>query len=495
MVTEEGSKKWTHYPIVQTYLERLWLLVGGVSVRTKILGIVLALTAVLGLGVTWQVRLVMQRNLINELERLGHSVVSDLAARSAGPLREGDIRALRTLLTETVANHSDTRYAFVLNADGQVLAHTFDEGFPTALLAPDFIDLAEHEHDAASIEATALPGHHLHYENYEGRTHDFAAPILEGRAELVRVGLAETRLQGIIDQTTRQMLLTTLAVGLAGVGAAMLLTWLLTRPILDLVTTTERLRQRDLTARAPHWANDEIGALADAFNQMIGELQISQQAIAEKEAARTRLLAQLINAQEDERKRIARELHDDIGQALTSLLVGLKVIDQLDGSGAVQTKVGELRQVAGETLEEVRLLSRQLRPSALDDLGLAAAMERYISEFCQRYPQLPVDFHADLATRLPATIETSLYRLVQEAMTNAARHSEATALSVLLTQRPTHVQAIIEDNGCGFDPEAIRRAGRSVGLHSMAERAELLGGRLEIESSSEGTTVFVEIPL
>jgi signal transduction histidine kinase len=91
-------------------------------------------------------------------------------------------------------------------------------------------------------------------------------------------------------------------------------------------------------------------------------------------------------------------------------------------------------------------------------------------------------------------VETSLYRIVQEAMTNAGRHSQATALSVLLTRRDGTVQAIVEDNGHGFDPLNVRRAGSSVGLHSMAERAELLGGALEIESSSEGTTIYVEIP-
>ena len=92
-------------------------------------------------------------------------------------------------------------------------------------------------------------------------------------------------------------------------------------------------------------------------------------------------------------------------------------------------------------------------------------------------------------------MEISLYRLIQEAMTNAARHSQGSVVSVVLRSTPSRVQAIIEDNGAGFDPEATRREGRSVGLHSMRERAELLGGQLEIESSAEGTTLFVEVPL
>ncbi|MEZ4728730.1 MAG: histidine kinase [Caldilineaceae bacterium] len=463
------------------WLEELLVAVSGVSVRTKILGIVLALTVTLGLGVTLQVRSVMTGTLLAELDNRGHSVASDLAARSIRLLQENDFAGLEELLNETVQNHPDARYAFVADGNGQVLADTFVGQVPPALLAltPTIPPLREY---------------HIHYENYEGQIHDFAHPILVDGSAFVRLGLGESRLQEIIDRTTRRMLLTTLYVALAGVLAAVLLTWLLTRPILDLVTTTNRVRQGELTARAPHWTDDEIGKLADAFNQMIGELESSQQAVLEKEAARSHLLSRLIEAQEDERKRIARDLHDDVGQALTSALVSLKMLEQSDPT-QTQAKIEALRQIVNETLTRVRLLSRQLRPSALDDLGLAAALERYISEFTSRYPDLTVDFHCSVTHRLPAMVETSLYRVIQEAMTNAARHSGASTVSVLVSQREGRVQAIIEDNGRGFDVNCMRRAGSSVGLHSMLERTQLLGGKLDIESNTDGTTVYVEMPL
>lgn len=471
-----------HYPRLNAWLERWWGWAGGVSVRTKILGIVLTLTTVLGLGVTWQVRVMMNRTLISELEERGHSVISDLAARSVDPILLNDTFALYELLTETVANHPDAVYAFVVDSQGQVLAHTFEDGIPTALLS-------------LNTPAGTGDSHHLHYLSDEGHIHDFAAPIFDGRAGVVRLGLSEDRLHNVVNAVTSQMLLTTLMVAVAGIAAAILLTWLLTRPILQLVETTWRVGQGDLTARAPHWADDEIGDLADAFNQMVADLEASHRAIAEKEAARTRLLAQLIDAQEEERRRIARDLHDGVGQSLTSLMVGLKVLNQLCDNRAVKDKTTELRQVAGETLDEVRLLSRQLRPSVLDDLGLAAALERYAAEFPGRYPGLTVDLHCNLPDRLPQPLETALYRIVQEAMTNAARHSKAGTLSVLLSLRNGRVQAIVEDDGCGFDPQTALRVGDSVGLHSMAERAELLGGSLEIESSADGTTVYVEAPV
>lgn len=467
---------------ISHWLEETLVIVSSVSVSTKILGIVLALTITLGLVVTLQVRSVMTEAMLTELHNRGHSVANDLTARSITLLREKDYVGLTQLLTETVQNHADTRYAFVSDGSGTVLASTFVDETPAALIAL----------------TPALPprsDYHVHYENYEGKIHDLVHPIFADGSLFVRLGLGESRLQAIIDSTTRRMLLTTLFVALAGVLAAALLTWLLTRPILDLVTTTNRVRQGDLTARAPHWTDDEIGKLADAFNQMIRELEISQQAVIAKEAARSHLLSRLIEAQEDERKRIARDLHDDVGQALTSILVNIKMLEQSAAAQQTQEKLSTLRQIVNETLTRVRLLSRQLRPSALDDLGLVAALERYVSEFTSRYPDLTVDFHDRVDKRLPAIVETSLYRIIQEAMTNAARHSEATTISILITLRDGRVQAIIEDNGHGFDVNCMRRAGSSVGLHSMLERAQLLGGKLDIESNTDGTTVYVEIPL
>ena len=463
------------------HLSVLLAAVTGVSVRTKIMGIVLVLTISLGLAVTLQVRNVMYRTLLAELDNTGSSLASDLSGRAAGMILDSNLYGLNNLLTGTVHNHSDVRYAFILDEKGKVIADTFPGETPTEIIA-------------ANVPSPPGFATHMHYYDTEGQIHDFAMPILDGRLGVVRLGLAETRLLAIIDQTTGRMLLTTLGVALAGILAALLLTWLLTRPILDLVETTDRVRRGDLTIRAPRWTDDEIGALSEAFNQMIRELEASQKLVAEKERARTRLLSQLITIQEEERKRIARELHDGVGQALTTILVNIKLLPE-PPKPEIQARLLDLRRLVDETLADVRLLSRELRPSALDDLGLAAALERYVAESNVRVPHMTIDLHCDLPTRLPPNLETSLYRIIQEAMTNAIRHSGATSLSVVVGQRGDRVQAIVEDNGHGFDVESVRRAGNSVGLHSMAERSELLNGELEIESTTAGTTVYVELPL
>lgn len=370
-------------------------LLGAVSIRAKILGIVLALTTVLGLGITWQVRTVMNTVLLDELDSRGTSVVSDLAARSVDPILLNDTFALHELLVQTVGNHHDIVYAFVVDPEGRVIAHSFgDEGFPTDLLS---LPLA----DGLVV-----------YDSADGRMHEFNAPIFDGQAGTARVGMSEARLRSVIDAVTGQMVLTTLVVALCGIGAAILLTWVLTRPILDLVGTTNQVGSGDLTARAKLSAKDEIGVLAEAFNTMVADLEISQATIDAKEAARTRLLEQLITAQEEERKRIARELYDGVGQALNSVSLGISALAQAGASEQAKQLATELRELTAETLQTVRQLSRGLRPSILDDLGLAEALRHYATEFRSLYPEFRVDTHLDVATRLSPAAETTLYRMV-----------------------------------------------------------------------------------
>jgi sensor histidine kinase regulating citrate/malate metabolism len=213
--------------------------VTGFSVRTKILGIVVTLTIVLGLAVTLQVRSVMTSALITELDNLGASVVSDLAARSTNPLLLNDAYSVFETLSDTVANHPAAEYAFVLNQDGRVVVHTFgDESFPVALLSPP----------TGAVEAGIT---HRHFDSGTSNIHDFEAPILDGDLGVVRLGTSEDRLSGVVNGITTQMLVITAFGALIGVAAASLLTWLLTRPILDLVDTTQRVGEGDLSAERP----------------------------------------------------------------------------------------------------------------------------------------------------------------------------------------------------------------------------------------------------
>lgn len=454
----------------------------GVSVRAKILGIVVSMTLLLGLAITLQVRSVLSAVLITELDNRGVSVASDLSARSADPLLLNDPYSVHELLTDTVSHHPDAEFAYVIAPDGSLVAHTFeDAGFPSALLDPN-------------AESTGSELVHRHFEANGTVLHEFEAPIMDGEIGTVYVTLSEDRISGVIGGVTTQMLIMTFFVAVIGVAAASFLTWLLTQPILDLVEMTQKVGQGDLTVRSDYSASDEIGALSMAFDEMVAEMQLNKTAIEQNEAARTRLLEKLMSAQEEERKRLARELHDTVGQSLSSVMVGVALMERLDRVERA-AKSEELQTLAAETLSQVRELSRELRPSALDDLGLEAVLERSAEDFSARFPGMDVAVHVDGMARLPATIETGLYRIVQEALTNAARHGRARSVDILLVQRNGSARAIIEDDGVGFDVDRARRSRNSVGIHAMQERTEILGGSFSIESGRDGTTVYVEMPV
>ena len=189
-----------------------------------------------------------------------------------------------------------------------------------------------------------------------------------------------------------------------------------------------------------------------------------------------------------------------MGQYLTALTLGLQSIKTAhEFPSQIQPRVSQLQQLTNELLQEVHRLARNLRPAALDDLGLHRALRQYVEEW-SHHAGVVVDFHSPdfVAKRLPPHIETTLYRVAQEALTNVLKHAQAHRVSVLLERRGDQALAIVEDDGSGFDVEAVTNAPdaqRRLGLLGMQERVALVGGTLMIESTpGAGTTVFVRIP-
>lgn len=467
----------------QQAFERFWRLAGAVSVRMKILGIVLALVLLLGVGATLQVRAMSYRALVAGLQEQSVATGRDVAARATDLILINDLYTLQRLLEETQEHNPDVRYVFVVDERGQVLAHTFGQGFPAGLLEANTVPAKQHHHTTP-------------VQTDEGRVWDTAVPIFEGRAGIARVGLSEQSVKHTVRSLTGQMLLTTVMVSAAGVAAAIALTWLVTRPILQLKLAAQAVGRGDFSQRVQPWAADEIGELAVAFNGMTADLQRAEQERAEREQLRSQLLEKVIGAQEEERKRIARELHDETGQALTSLMVRLKRMSDSCPVPALQPQVEELRQLMAATLDGVHAMSLELRPKALDDLGLDAALQRYVQDW-QAYHGVEVDLLVlGLGgERLPPAVETALYRIIQEGLTNVARHAQARTVSVVLERRNGLVRVIVEDDGRGFDPGASTGRER-LGLYGMQERAELLGGHLTVESApGQGASIFVEVPV
>ncbi|MBI4317579.1 MAG: GAF domain-containing protein [Chloroflexi bacterium] len=641
---------------------RFWLfagsLLGAFSIRAKIMGIVVGLALLLGGGVTIQMRASQELTLGEELAKRGESIARFASARATDYVLTNNSFALHQLVRDTVEDNEDVRYAFVLDPDGAVLAHSFTRGLPR--------DLAE----ANSVE----PGARYRMvilETEEGRVRDVAVPILEGRAGTVRVGMSDIRLRSLIAVTTQQLLEATLLASLAGLALAFLLTVVLTRPIGELVRVAEAVTAGDLGRQARVWTRDEIGHLSHAFNTMTTHLaRYSQQilrrnrelaalnavatAIArpssreellsaslekvlevvelgvgaillhdptsqrlvfaatsglswrpsdiepcseteqclcwdvfasgrsrvvsdissacprmkrsadavdnlqagvcvpiiskdaplgvlhvagpgaypfseeqlsilrsighqigvavenarlweelrQREALRTHLLERIIAAQEDERRRIARELHDDMAQGLTVLLMNLEAAEIAipPELGEVRRQLARTRDLLSGSLAEVRRLIVDLRPLALDSLGLAPAIRWYAEH---RLDPLDVDVDVQgigLDRRLAPLVETTVFRIVQEAINNVAKHSHANTMRIEIQQTDGFISILASDDGSGFDVErVIAKVGTElggVGLLGMQERAALLGGSVHVESApGQGTRVLARIPI
>ncbi len=212
-----------------------------------------------------------------------------------------------------------------------------------------------------------------------------------------------------------------------------------------------------------------------------------------RRVART-TVQRIVGGQEHERRRLSRELHDETGQALTSILLGLKAIEEAEGTDRFPLALAGLRELVVATLQDVRRLAVELRPKALDDFGLVAALERLTSTFAE---QTGIDTQLESRlpeARLPSEIETVLYRVVQEALTNVVKHARAERVSVILHAKPGKVAVVIEDDGRGFSTDGETGRG-GLGLLGMRERVALVGGHVEVESSSSGTTIVVQVPV
>ncbi|QJX01203.1 sensor histidine kinase [Frigoriglobus tundricola] len=246
------------------------------------------------------------------------------------------------------------------------------------------------------------------------------------------------------------------------------------------------------------------GRVAERTGELAAANAALQAEIGSRETAevdRRELLRLLATAQEDERRRIARDLHDQMGQLVTALGLGLKTLEATtpDPSPA-RLQLPQLRELTDRIGREVHQLARDLRPTALDDLGLLTALSNYADDWAER-SGIEIDFQSvGWGTgRLPQAVETALYRVVQETLTNVIRHSGARRVSLVLQLSPGLVTAVVEDDGVGFDAESVAApawAGGRVGLLGIRERLTLLGGTLVIESvPGRGTTVIARVPL
>jgi signal transduction histidine kinase len=439
--------------------KRAWLdAVLAVPVFVKVMGIALGMALMLGGGMLWQIHQTWHGHLLRELEQRGQQLANETAIHCAELLRTGQTEEISAILRRILDNSPEAAYLVLQNTNGAILAEV-----------------------RQSTLTAAGP-----------QVRELYSPVGAGPHRLV-AGISTAKVDEEVSWLTRRLARLTATITLLGLLAAWGLTHIFAHPILELVSLTRAVKAGNYQAKASVRASDEVGELAAAFNEMTA-------AIAEKEAARQQLLGQVIRAGEEERKRIARELHDHTGQALTSQIAALNALESHCPDEKCLHRLTELRQQTEQMLAEVHDLSLALRPAVLDDVGLMAALERHCRMFSRRMGVVVVCQDDGLdGERLPPEVELTIYRLVQETLTNAVRHGRATRMTALIERQPAGVRAIVQDNGSGFDPQDWRKhcaTGNHLGLMGIEERVMLLGGVLEIESThSCGTRVIADIPI
>ena len=455
-----------------------WSLVGIVSVRTKVVGIVVACIIMTAVSMAWRDYYDFSSALRQQLQQRGISVAVTLATQSQDFILTDNQFALYTMARNSMSADKDLSYIIIFDAGNDILIHTFARGVPAELIGKNQLQPEE------TVRLQAL-------KTGEGIIHDIAVPILDGQAGVVRLGMSEASINAETNRHMFYELLWVLIVLVLGIYAASGMSTVLTKPISKLAKAAKSVGTRDFKWEIPRWAKDEIGALGVAFAKVSEDLRL-------KNEIREQLLRKIITAQEEERKRVARELHDEVGQALTSIMMDLAQARDLlpDGSTEIAKRLSRSRHVAEQTLGDLRKLIYDLRPEVLDQFGLVAALRSYIkNKISTDVMKVKVSFHG-LEERLSPEIEIVLFRVIQEAITNIIRHSSATTVAIDVEVKESEVIAIIADNGVGFDTGNTLGHADSLGLRGIAERVAIVGGALEIESGlGRGTRVKISLPL
>lgn len=326
------------------------------------------------------------------------------------------------------------------------------------------------------------------------------------------VAIPLNELYAPLQRSTRALLL----LGTGTLAVALLLAWLIgghiARPISSLVQYAEAvgrgdpvtlrrtgLRETDAVVHSLHQASEDLQRSAAELRDSEQRYRTLAADLARANQERQQLLHRTVEAQEAERKRIARELHDSLGQYLTALRLGLTAVGTRCGTEAAEPKLAELKCLTTDVSKELSRISRELRPTVLDDLGLQSAIAQCVEEWEAR-SELQFDLQINLDDRrLPQAVETTLYRVLQEAITNVVRHADADRVGVILEAKEHEVRLIVEDDGVGFATQDTVVPGKALqhfGLLGMRERLTLVNGALEIETApGVGTTLFITVPL
>jgi|GEM_PF-194097 len=473
--------------------KRLAAKLGNMSFYYKINILVIGMILVSGLLIGIIMLRTTSQLLENQLDKRGMEIANSLASLSANDILLEDYFSISDRLDKTKSNNEEVRYILITDSTGHILVSTFNKVLPVGI---ERVRLPANE-------ATAKPWIKS-FDSNEGVIRETLFPVEKGTIGYIRIGMSENITKSLLAEKVRDIILAVLSICTLAAVCTTWLSYLLVQPIRILVDAVGRIQKGDYNVRLNVKRTDETGNLARAFDGMAHGLRKknreNRQLLRElqaKEALRLSLIRKLFTVQEDEQRRLSRELHDETGQCMASLLAYIKVLHTKLTTDEQRKLLSEARSVTVNVLEGIRKMAVELRPPALDYLGVVAAMEKYIVNFNQ-HASLRVRFVPPPdKLRISNDVAVSLYRILQESLTNIARHAAASHAAVVITQEEKFVCMKVRDDGRGMEADAIEiaRQNNRLGLFGMQERTELLGGTFQVESAKgEGTTITVILP-
>lgn len=461
------------------------------NINKKIFGAVLVALLFLALVLGTVIWGLLTKMTGEELKKRGLTIANHIATSSSDYILTDDYYATYLLIEQTQQANEDIRYIMVFNNNQTLVGHSFSGDLPSGIMNTHLPNGTNKDQVAALT-------------SNEGNIQDILSPIENGDVGYVRVGMAESRTQAMILGKIGELIIATILVCIAAAGIVYYVTRLITRSINNLVEVATGISEGNLSLRANEASNDEVGKLARAFNEMTDSLISSNTEVEkllnelqEKDGIRDMLISKLLSAQEDERRRISRELHDETSQALTSLMVTMRVMANEAKDDEQHTLLTSCREVTASILREIRDLAVELRPPILDDMGLIPAIRKYVHNFEDKYGLEVVLTLPSNECTMDSHKAVALYRILQESMTNVVKHTSASKIQITLTLQNQHIQLMVRDNGHGIQLQDFEKARQQdrIGIYGMRERAVLLGGSFHLESKSEGgTELSVSLP-
>lgn len=484
------------------------------SLRLKIsLGVSLALVLLLA-PLNWLQYELQRQTAMRELELLAANTGTIVEHSLTEAMLRDDPSSVQAIV-DSVAQASDVRAIYLLNPDAIIAASS--EGQYNGEQLDQTGDNCQgcHQYPATSRPRSIVVTDTDGQSSFRTMTPIFNRPACydchapEDRLNgVLYMDFSMTGLNALLEQGLRTAFLGSVTIiGLAALVLYILLSWLVITPMERVAQGLRSFSQGGRTARVPVQGQDEVGLLAGVFNEMADTIQVQEAEanrlyteLEAKDTVRRQLLAKIITTREEERRRVARRIHDELGQLLTGLSLNLKMCQQAvpDNLPNVHDYLAKTNALVRHTIEQSHRLIVQLRPTVLDDYGLVPAVEDELNE---RLTPLGITTHLDTRgnlEQLPADVTTAAFRITQESLINVVRHANANQVNVRLQQTTDELRVIVEDDGAGMPDEYLDSSDghQPLGILGMQERADALGGRLEVARRQTcGTRVTLSLPL